>query len=75
MSKVHNLEELQFALRVSKDFPEAIKRIDNCQSLLYDYREYIDIAKILQQLEESKILMEVTYEVYKQIAAKKGVQE
>lgn len=67
MSKIINFEEIKLAKRVVKDFPGAIQKLDICLNMLYDNKEYFDIANVIQQMEESKYLMELTLDVYSQI--------
>lgn len=62
---VINLEEIILARRVVKDFPEAIQKLDTCINLIYNLKEYYDIAKVIQQAEESKIMMQLILEVNK----------
>lgn len=64
MSKIIHLEEIVLARRVVRDYPGAIQKLDNCLNLLYDSKEYIDIATSINQLRESKYMMELTLEVY-----------
>lgn len=67
MKKIIHLEEFVFAKKVTTDFPDVIKTIDNCYQQLYNYKEYIDVSKIIQQLDESKCMMELTLEIYIQV--------
>lgn len=67
MSNLIHLEELILAKKVTADFPDVIKKIDIYYQQLYNYNEYIDVVRILRQLEESKYMMELTLEVYSQI--------
>lgn len=64
MSKIIHLEEILLARRVVRDYPGAIQKLDNCIKMLYDNKEYIDIATSINQLRESKYMMEITLEVY-----------
>lgn len=74
MSKLHYLYEYQFALKVTKEVPNAIENIDKCLKLLYDYKEYIDVAKSIKELEDSKAMLEIILETYKQLVKRKGAQ-
>ncbi len=64
MSKIIHIEEIVLARRVVKDYPGAIQKLDNCINMLYADKEYIDIATSINQLRESKYMMELTLEVY-----------
>jgi hypothetical protein len=66
MSKIIHLEELALARRVVRDYPAAIQKLDNCINILYADKEYIDIATSINQLRESKYMMELTLDVYKE---------
>lgn len=66
MTKLIHLEDIALARRVIKDYPAAIQKLDNCIKLLYDNKEYIDIATSINQLHESKYMMELTLEAYKE---------
>lgn len=65
MSNIINLEEIILAKKVVKDFPEAIQNLDICINLIYNKKEYYDISKVIQQIEESKFMMELILEVNK----------
>lgn len=62
-----NLDEIRLAKKVVKEYPEAIKKLDIIYQMLYNSAEFMDIAKILDQVEESKYMMELTLEVYSAI--------
>lgn len=67
MDNIIHLEELILAKKVCEDFPGAIRKIDICHDQLYNYKEYIDIMRVIRQLEESKYMMELTLEVYTEV--------
>lgn len=68
MTKVINFEEIVLAKRITKDFPELIQKLDNCYNLLYnDGKDYVDIARVLTQISESKCMMELILQAYTQI--------
>jgi hypothetical protein len=66
VTKLIHLEDIALARRVTRDYPGAIQKLDNCIKLLYDSKEYIDIATSINQLYESKYMMELTLEAYKE---------
>lgn len=72
MSKLIHLEEIVLARRVVRDYPAAIQKLGNCINMLYSDKEYIDIATSINQLRESKYMMELTLEVYSEYL--KGMQ-
>lgn len=75
MSKIYNLEEYAFAKKIVSDVPEALKNIDKCINLLYDHQEYIDVARALQQLDESRVMLELILETYTQVLSKGAKRE
>ena len=75
MNKIHNLEEYAFAKKIVNEVPNILKEVDKCHELLYTHKDYIDVAKVLQQLEEAKIMLELTLDVYTQILEKGAINE
>lgn len=66
MSKIIYLEEIALAKKVTKEFPQAIQTLDKCYNLLYNNKDYIDIARVLREIENSKINMELILQLYTQ---------
>lgn len=58
---------MALAYKIVRDFPDAIKTIDNSYKNLYNYRDYVDVARILNQMEESKYMMELILMAYTQV--------
>ena len=65
--KVINLEEMILARKVVDDFPELIKDLDKCSEILYNNKTYLDIAKVLKQIEEAKIMLDLQLKVYTEV--------
>lgn len=74
MSNVVYLEEIILARQVVREAPDAIKALDNCLILLYDSSHFFDVAKSVQQIEESKLMLELILETYKIVLDENGVK-
>ena len=73
MNNIHSLDDFRLAKVVTKDYPQAIKNIDNSLQLLYNYSNYVDVAMCINQLYDSKNMMELTLTVYQRILKNKGI--
>lgn len=73
MSEVINFEEIKLAKRVVQDFPELLIKLDNCKQILYNNSDYIDIAKVIRQIDESVYTMELILGLYQEILKQNGV--
>lgn len=74
MSNVVYLEEIIFARQVVREAPGAIIALDNCLNLLYNHGIFFDVAKSIQQIEESKLMLELILETYKIVLEENGVK-
>jgi len=70
---VHDLFEYSFAKRIVKDVPDLQKKLDLCTEILYNGREYRDIADILYSIQETKFVLQLHYETYSKIMKTKGM--
>lgn len=70
--KIINIEEARLATKIVKDFPDAMIKLDNCRQMLYNHSEYIDVALVIKQIDESLIMMDVLLQVYSQVL--KGIK-
>ncbi|HEU0125427.1 MAG TPA: hypothetical protein VFQ56_03895 [Flavobacterium sp.] len=75
MSNIINFEEIKLAKKVVKEVPEIVNNIDKCINLLYNSREYADVTYSLQQLNESKIMLQIYLETYKLVLEQNGVKK
>lgn len=73
MSNLVHLEEIKLAIKIVQDFPGLLIKLDNCSAILYNGKDYIDITKVLRQIDESKYMMELILEAYKQVLDQNGV--
>lgn len=73
MSNLVNLEEIKLAKKIVQDFPDLLIKLDNCANLVYNGKDYIDIAKVLRQIDESKCMMELILETYRRVLEQNGV--
>lgn len=69
---VHDLFEYSFAKKVLKDVPELQIKLDKCLELLYNGREYRDIADVIYSIQEAKFILNLHYETYSKIVETKG---
>ena len=69
---LHNLFEYSFAKRVVKDYPQLIEKLDKCAGILYNDMEYRDIANVLYAIHDAKLMLQLHYSSYKEVADKKG---
>lgn len=67
MSNVINFEEIKLAKQIVADFPQLIENLDKCTNLLYNGRAYYDVALVLNQIRDSKVMMEVLLNGYTQV--------
>lgn len=65
MNNLVYLDEYVLAKKVTKEVPELLKLLDKSRQMLYVYRNYLDVAKIIYQIEESYMILELTHNVYK----------
>lgn len=66
MSKIHNLEEYMFAKKIV---------LDKCRELLYDHKQYRDVTNIIQEIEEVKMILGLSLEVYTEVLKKGAINE
>jgi hypothetical protein len=69
---IHNLDEYRLAKMVAKDYPKALKNIDKSLEMLYNYKNYVDVAMCINQLYDSKHMMEITLNVCKHVLKNNG---
>lgn len=74
MSNIIHLEEILFAKAVVREVPNAVKALDKCLELCYPNDKYFDIAKVILQIQESKLMLELTLEAYKMVLKENGVK-
>lgn len=67
MNNVVNLDEIRLAKQIVTDFPNLIQKLDNCYKMLYNGADYYDIALVLQQIQDSKVTMELFLNGYTQV--------
>ena len=71
--KIINLEEARLASKIVKDFPEALIKLDKCRQTLYTHSEYVDVALVIKQINESIIMMDILLQVYSKVL--KGIKD
>lgn len=71
-AEIHDIFEYGFAKKVVKDAPDLIKNLDKCAEILYNGREYRDIADVLFAISEAKIMLQLHYETYSKVVKTKG---
>jgi hypothetical protein len=69
-----NLDEIRLAKKVAKEVPGAIKERENLLKVLYAYREFYAIILILNQLGESKVMLERQLSACRNILKESGVR-
>ncbi len=67
MSKVIYLDELRVAKKIVSEVPGILVSIDKSIEMLYTHHEYQDVYLILNQLTESRIMLGLALDVYKQV--------
>lgn len=74
MSNVVHLEEILLARRIVREVPDVVKNLDKCIDLLYNSSHYYDVAKVILEMKDSKLMLEVTLEAYKIVLEQNGVK-
>lgn len=75
MSKIHNLEEYMFAKKIVGEVPQVLNALDKCRELLYDHKQYRDVTNIIQEIEEVKMILGLSLEVYTEVLKKGAINE
>lgn len=75
MSKVINLEELRLAKKIVRDIPGALIALDKCYELCYPHEEFLDMAHLINELIDARIMLEMHLNVSKEYLKKNGVKE
>lgn len=75
MSNIIHLDEIRLAKKIVKDVPNIINNLDKCLNLVYPYSsEYIDAHNVMQQILDSRLMLEIIYEAYKIVLEEHGVK-
>lgn len=69
---IYDLHQLQLAKQICKDVPEMLKMLDKMTDMCYSYIEYRDIARLIQDIQETRWILEVHHRNYKPILDNKG---
>lgn len=70
---VINLEEIILAKKVVSEVPRVLASLDKAYELLYTSKDYIDIARVLNEIEDAQIMLDLILKVYTQVLKDKGV--
>lgn len=71
---VHHLAEYGFAKQVVEEIPTIMMELEKVQSSLDKYNHYKDVADVLWAINDAKVVLEIHYNVYKEIYDKKAQQ-
>jgi hypothetical protein len=71
---IHNIYEYQFALQIVKDIDEVLIQLDKFRDILYNYNRYTEVKNIVDQIDESKIVLQLHYASYEEVVKTKGKQ-
>jgi hypothetical protein len=74
MSNLIYLEEIILARKIVREVPDVVKNLDKCIEMLYPNSHYYDIAKVILEMKDSKLMLEVTLEAYKIVLEQNGVK-
>lgn len=72
---LHDLEELRFAKKITKDFEAVFQVLLKFRDELHPYRNYTVVSSILAKLESSVDNLDSNYEYYSQVLKTKGKKD
>lgn len=75
MTKIIHLEELRLAKKIVREVPDVLIALDKAYQLLYNKDEFIDIAHLINEMIDARIMLEMHLEVSKEYLRKNGVKE
>lgn len=69
---IHNIYEYNLAKQICSELDEIIPKLKQYEEELKPYRHYLNIEKILQQIQQAETIFKIKYEKYKKILNNKG---
>lgn len=69
-----NLDEVRLAKKIVREIPGALIALDKCYQLVYSYGNYTDIAAVINEMIEARIMLELYLEVYTRFLQENGVK-
>lgn len=72
-ASIHDITDFAFAREVVRDHPRIIKIYETLLPALYQFAQYQGVWPTIQMVEDSKLLLELQYDYYKQIYDTKGL--
>ena len=69
---IHDLSEFSFAKQIVEEIPKIMIELEKSQVNLYKFNHFTNVADVLYAINDAKTMLEIHYQVYKEIYEKKG---
>lgn len=74
MSKIIHLDEVRLAKKIVREVPAALKALDKMYELCYPHEEFLDMAFLINEMIDARIMLELHLETSKEFLKKNGVK-